>query len=325
MADLKRINRMIEILSIIDRGKHVASKDLADHFGVTTQTIFRDMRALTLDFPIFFDRTATSYRFSEGYSFRKIDLSSDEVRAILISKSAVSKLGKGVAKAFDGLMKKIHAETGCKTNQQLRNQDSQYWFDIDPVDDCSVVQKQFDAVQKAMDEKNSLDITYKAMHSQQMTERVIDPYGLFCSNGIWYALAYCRLKKEIREFALDCIQNVLPTDKHYSIPRTFSMDDYFKTGWHIITYGDPVDVNLWFSKEVARWITRKKWHPSQKVITNKDGSIVLKVTVNGTMELKRWLFQWGPECEVLSPPEFRKEVAEELRSAAGRYKNINIS
>ena len=53
----------------------------------------------------------------------------------------------------------------------------------------------------------------------------------------------------------------------------------------------------------------------------QDGSIVLKVTVNGTMELKRWLFQWGPDCEVLSPPEFRKEVAAELRSMSERYIN----
>ena len=159
MTDLKRINRMLEILSIIDRGKPVTPKDLAEHFSVTTQTIFRDMRSLTLEFPIYFEKDVKSYRFSEGYSFRKIDLSKDEVRAILISKSAVSKLGKGISNAFDRLMKKINAETGCKTNQQLQTQSSQYWFDIDPVDDCSAVQKQFDTVQKAMDEKNSLDHT----------------------------------------------------------------------------------------------------------------------------------------------------------------------
>lgn len=185
------------------------------------------------------------------------------------------------------------------------------------------MRKQFDAVQKALEEKNSLEITYKSMYAQKITKRIIDPYGLFCSKGVWYTLAHCRVKNDIREFALDCIQDVKSADKHYAIPRTFSMDDHFKTGWHIITYGKPVEVGLWFSKEVARWITRRKWHPSQKVTTNKDGSIVLKVTVSGTMELKRWLYQWGPDCEVLDPPEFRKEVAAELKSAAGLYKALN--
>jgi predicted DNA-binding transcriptional regulator YafY len=130
------------------------------------------------------------------------------------------------------------------------------------------------------------------------------------------------MKKDVREFALDGIQDIRSTDKYYAVPNTFSMDDYFKTGWRIITYGNPIEVNLWFSQEVARWITRRKWHPSQKVTANKDGSIILKVMVNGTMELKRWLFQWGPDCEVLSPPEFRNEVAEELKAAAGLYQSL---
>jgi len=322
MADLKRINRMVSILSMIDGRERVTPKGLADHFGTSERSIYRDIKALLVDFPIRYDEEKGSYRFVDGYSLKKVDLSPNEVRAVLVSKAAVAKLGKGVANAYDGLMKKIRAETGCKTGQRLQSVGPQYWLDIDPVEDFCGVQKQFDAVQKAIEEKNSLDITYKSMGSQQVTKRVIDPYGLFCSKGVWYTLAYCRMKKDTREFALDCIQDIRPTDKYYAIPRTFNMDDYFKTGWHIITYGNPVEVNLWFNKDVARWITRRKWHPSQKVTANKDGSIVFKVTVNGTMELKRWLLQWGPDCEVLSPPEFRKEVTTELKLMSERYRNV---
>jgi predicted DNA-binding transcriptional regulator YafY len=179
MADLKRINRMVSILSMIDRGKHATPQVLADQYGVHIRSIFRDLEALSIDFPIYFDEAVNSYRFADGYSFRKINLSANEVRAILVSKAAVSKLGEGVVKAFDGLVKKFNAETGCKANQQLQSQGSQYWFDIDPVDDCSAVQKQLDAVQKAMDEKNSLDITYKAMSSQQVRSDVNSGHQTF--------------------------------------------------------------------------------------------------------------------------------------------------
>ena len=320
MADLKRINRMVNILSMIDRREHATPKGLAEHFGVHIRTIFRDFKALVIDFPVYFDETSNTYRFTEGYSFRKINLSPDEVRAILFSKAAVAKLGDGVVKAYDGLIKKISTETGCKTNQRLQAQGSQYWFDIDPVEDYSAVQKQFDAVQKALDDKNSLEITYKSMYAQNVTKRIIDPYGLFCSKGVWYTLAYCRVKDDIREFALDCIQNMKPTDKHYVVPKTFSMDAYFKTGWHIIAYGKPVEIKLLFSSSVARWITRRKWHPSQKIEQKKDGSIVFKVAVSGTLEIKRWLYQWGPNCEVLAPLEFRKEVAADMKAMAKKYR-----
>ena len=319
MADIKRINRLVEILSIIDRRTKATPKGLAEHFGVSEQTIYRDMRVLVVDYPIRFDHDHGSYRFEDGFSLKKVDLSANEVRALLVSKAAVGKLGKGVAQAYESLLKKIKDEAGCKTGAQLRSAESPYWLDIEPVEDSCGVQKQFDMLQSALEDKNSLAITYKAMSSQEVSKRVIDPYGLFYSKGVWYVLAHCRLKEEIREFALDCIQDIKPTSQYYTIPKTFSMDDYFKTGWHIITYGSPVEVTIRFSENVARWIVRRKWHPSQKVEKNKDDSIMLKVMVSGTMELKRWLYQWGMECEVLSPPKFRKEVADELRAMANTY------
>jgi predicted DNA-binding transcriptional regulator YafY len=35
--------------------------------------------------------------------------------------------------------------------------------------------------------------------------------------------------------------------------------------------------------------------------------------------MKPWIRQWGYECEVLSPPELRAEIAEEMRRAAAVY------
>jgi predicted DNA-binding transcriptional regulator YafY len=54
MADMKRINRMVAILGKIDRGDKVTPKGLAGHFGVSERTIYRDMEALIVDFPIFY-------------------------------------------------------------------------------------------------------------------------------------------------------------------------------------------------------------------------------------------------------------------------------
>jgi predicted DNA-binding transcriptional regulator YafY len=132
MADLKRINRMVGILSMIDRGGKVTPKGLAGHFGASERSIYRDIRDLVVDFPIRFDDEESSYRFVDGYSLKKIDLSPNEVRAVLVSKAAAAKLGKGVASAYDGLMKKIRSETGCKTEQRLRSASPEYWLTRTP-------------------------------------------------------------------------------------------------------------------------------------------------------------------------------------------------
>ena len=51
MADLKRINRMVGILSMIDGRERVTPKGLADHFGTSERSIYRDIKALLVDFP----------------------------------------------------------------------------------------------------------------------------------------------------------------------------------------------------------------------------------------------------------------------------------
>ena len=75
MPDLKRLERLVEILRIIDQGETVTPKGLAAHFGITDRTIYRDILILQTDFPIAFDYERNSYCFSEGYSLKKIDLS----------------------------------------------------------------------------------------------------------------------------------------------------------------------------------------------------------------------------------------------------------
>lgn len=319
MPELKRLERMVEMLSMIDRGETVTAKSLATHFGVAERTIYRDIGVLSIDFPVSFDEEKGSYRFSEGYSLKKADLSSDELRAMMVSKAFLSKLGEGVSEAFGRLIKKLNVELGQKTGQRLRNVTQNYWFDIDPVDDFSSVKKQFEAIQKVLDEKTSLEIRYYTMRDEKERVRMIDPYCLFFSSGVWYTLAYCHFRKTVRTFALDCIKSIKDTGLSYTIPPDFSMEEYFKAGWHIFRYGKPVEVKLKFKKEVVRWVTRRKWHPTQKVEKNKDCSIIFSVTLNGTKELRWWVYHWGQNCEVISPPEFRKEVLAELKAMVGVY------
>ena len=321
MSNVKRLNRLVEILRIMSSSKKMTVRDFQDHFGISDRTVFRDMAALQeAYFPVYLDSELGTYRFADDFSFKKIDLTKNEIRALLASRAVVSKLGAGVSTAFDNLMKKVQTDTGCKTQQRISNAAQAYWFDIDEAADFSAIQPQFEATQNAIEEKVRLEIEYVGMGDREKNVRQVDPYGLFYSCGVWYMLAYCHLRKDIREFALDCMRKFKTTDTPYALPKGFSMDKYFEGGWHIITCGEPIEVKLRFSSDVARWITRKKWHPTQKIETKKDGSIVFKVTLNGTEEIRRWIYHWGSNCEVLGPKNFRKEVAEELKAMAGVYR-----
>lgn len=320
---LKKLHRLLSILRMLDNRKRCTPETLASEFGTTTRNIYRDMNDLySAGFAIYFDKGNNTYLFADpDFTLRDLDLNKNELMALLLGKKLGHKLGKPIENAFQSLLKKAHKDTGEKTKGRIQRLEDKQWFwvDLDPMDGFEKIEKQYNAIVEAMDRKREIEIDYKGMHAQKETKRHIKPYGLFFSNGMWYALAYCNLRKEIRSFALDCIKEFKITNMPYVIPKDFNMDDYFKSSWHIIQYGEPVEVVLRFTKDIARWIKRRKWHPTQVIEEQKDGSIIFKVKLKGTKEIKWWAYHWAPYCEILSPPELRKEAREEIRELGRVY------
>jgi len=82
---------------------------------------------------------------------------------------------------------------------------------------------------------------------------------------------------------------------------------------------DPVHVKVRFDPEIARYITEREWHPSQKIRKNRDKSVVLELTVGGTLEIKRWILSFGPQAEVLEPDTLVEEIRNDLDKMRERY------
>jgi hypothetical protein len=56
--------------------------------------------------------------------------------------------------------------------------------------------------------------------------------------------------------------------------------------------------------------------PTEQVTHEADGRVLWRARVPGTLEIRRWILQWGAQVEVLAPPELRDEIAETYRKAA---------
>jgi hypothetical protein len=75
-----------------------------------------------------------------------------------------------------------------------------------------------------------------------------------------------------------------------------------------------------FAPHQARWIRERKWHRSARIQEELDGSLVLRLRVVESSELRRWVLQFGSQAEVLAPASLRKAVAAELKAAAAAYR-----
>ncbi len=97
--------------------------------------------------------------------------------------------------------------------------------------------------------------------------------------------------------------------------------DRLDKAWAIwMTDDDPVEVHLRFTPAVASRLQETRWHPSQQLTVNADGSIDLRLAIASTVEIINWVLGWGVTCEVLEPKELRDRIAAEHRDAAHVYR-----
>jgi predicted DNA-binding transcriptional regulator YafY len=75
-----KINRLLEIIVILLNRETVTAKDLADRFGVSTRTVYRDIDALSsASVPVYTNKgNSGGISIMEGYTHNKTLLSKSE-------------------------------------------------------------------------------------------------------------------------------------------------------------------------------------------------------------------------------------------------------
>jgi predicted DNA-binding transcriptional regulator YafY len=79
------------------------------------------------------------------------------------------------------------------------------------------------------------------------------------------------------------------------------------------------DVSVRLSTQWASYAQSHRWHKSQRVELNSDGSATVSIRVKTCPELEMWILSFGEHAEVLRPPELRKRVAQRIQAMTRVY------
>lgn len=309
----EKFHRVWEILNRLDRKETLTPKSLSEDLGVSERTIFRDFEVICSHFPVIFDREAKTYQFMEGYSLQKLKISKDELITLLLSREIVSKLGAPLTENLDRIINKITTQT--KSEKSIES--PLFWIDFPEVD-FSKISKTYPQIRKAIKEERSIWIKYVDLN-QNVTERKVDPYSIIFSEGFCLTVGYCHLRRDIRKFALDFINELQLLDEPFAKPKDFDLKKYFKSSFKIFE-GEIEKIVLRFDKNISSLVTRRKWHPSEKIKRKKNGDLIFEFELAGTEEIRPWIYKWIPYCEVVKPLSLRKQMKEELSFAQKLYK-----
>ncbi len=128
-----------------------------------------------------------------------------------------------------------------------------------------------------------------------------------------YVIGFREPPKALRTFKIERIERVEMLNECYTTPDDFQPSELFSDAWGIwYTEADPIEVVLRFSPRVAQRIGETRWHRSEQVAEQEDGSLLWRAYIAEPLEMMPWIRGWGADVEVIEPEKLRQEIVEEV-------------
>ncbi len=306
----------------IKSNKYPNTKTLAEQFGVTRKTAQRNIEFMSarLKAPLIYVPGRRGYIYEDNtWEIPGLWLQEDELISLILSyRLAAAVPDSGVKQSLHTIL-----------NQVISSHSSTV-FSIDELGDRISVkniayartnESIFHRILEALLRSNPVRIEYYSPHNAKSSIRDVLPQHLLNYMGTWHIIAYCNVKKELRDFVLSRIKSVSACENQINahVPVA-TVKDYVRQTFGIFRGNKTTNVCMRFSADIAPWIAEQVWHPAQKTRIEKDGSLSLTIPVADLREIKREILKYGAQVEVLSPAKLREEVIKEMENMRKIYR-----
>jgi predicted DNA-binding transcriptional regulator YafY len=315
---MNRIDRVTAILIQLQSKKIVKAQEIADRFSISLRTVYRDIKALEESGVPLAGEAGVGYSIMEGYRLPPVMFTREEAIAFLTAEKMVEKLtDPSSVEQYQSAMFKIKSVLRY-AEKDLLDDMSSYIEVVEnpylPASENKPVHLQ--TILKSIAGKEVLDIGYFANHSQQYSNRDVEPVGIFYQLSYWYMIAYCRLRKDYRNFRTDRISYINLTgnyfdQQHPSLKSFLAKMNKEKEMFTIIIEVD---------KTVLKYFGEQKFYNgfvSQKEVGDKIEMTFVTASLPG---FAKYYLLFGEYADIISPPGLKELVKKNLEEISKKLK-----
>jgi predicted DNA-binding transcriptional regulator YafY len=317
-----RLARMLRVVAVLRAHPDgIRPADIARKVGVATRTVYRDLHALEDEVGVAVWSDDGRWGVVAGEAFLPpLKLTLDEAMAVVLSARLMvryaDKYDPDLAAAFEKLEEVLPpalAEHVERTMDILAE-----------VPRDAAFNEHVHRLTRAWAERRVVSLQYgPARYAPDAAPRqaVVRPYLIEPSlqTHALYLIGWDETRGGLRTFKIERIRDVALTPQTFEPPEPGVLERALQRAWDIIADQPPTTVVLRFAPSVATRVGETLWHPSQVLEPEPDGSVLFRVTVAGSIEIRLWILSWGDEVEVLGPDDLRADVAATHRRAMERY------
>lgn len=314
---LSKANRLVELVYLFHRhpGQPLTSTVIARHLGIAARTVRTYMVDLSLSGRLPVVRQGRGWRLADGARIQvpPVRFQLEEAAALFLAARLLLAEADEPNRAVSGALARLAAVMPEEVRAAFSTVAERASGGGGAMADT------FRTFAYAWALRRTVDVEYAARtRAGAVTRQTFDTYLLETvpASRAVYAIGRATPPGELRVLKLERVRAVHLTADTFAPPDLAPILDRLSTAWGIWLGGDaPVDVTLRFAAQIAPRVRETRWHPSQRLSPNPDGTLDLHLTVASTVELLPWILGWGRHCRVLGPAALAAEVAEEHRVA----------
>lgn len=280
----KLSTRLSQILIKFNNGDRVTIEDLAEEFGVSKRTIERDFVRFSY-LPII--KENKEY-YLENLAIGKLNF--DDIKNFAIF--------SGVKSLFPSLTKQFLAEILTdKINKAFLVSNSGF-------EDIEKKQEIFYNLTSAICDQKIINFFYNDK------ARVVKPYKLINTNGIWYLNA--TENEDIKTYTFSKIKSLKVTDEKF-IQNINILKEIERNEINFLS-SITKEVHLEIDNSAKEYFLRKKVLSNMKIIDQTNEYFIVSTNVAFDDEILNIVKQWIPYIRIVSPLELQNKLQDTLKN-----------
>jgi Predicted transcriptional regulator len=300
-----KLNRMLEIVTVLLNRKSVTAAELAERFGVSVRTVYRDIEALSSSgVPVYTTQGAGGgISIMEDYSVSRAMLSESERTSVMFALRSLQSTkypgAEGALEKLAGAFKTAAAD----------------WISVDfsPWGSNPNAYNKFNDIKSAILNCGVIEIDYINAKNEHTT-RKIEPLRLDFKYQAWYLWGWCRDRHDYRTFRISRIKRVAPTGERFDrfAPREKSP----------AKAADAEQNN--FVHCVLRFTSGALFrlyddYDDDRIKDNGDGTYTLEVDFPEDDWVYGYILSFGTNVQVIEPEHIKQIISQKAAAIANFY------
>jgi predicted DNA-binding transcriptional regulator YafY len=286
------------ILMLQDSKKKITVDSMAETFGVSRRTIFRDLRVLSeINVPVTWEEYS-GYGVMPGYKVPPLMFTSKELATIMVGlnfvKSQIDQTLVDDAKGVELKIRNILPDDLKEFMESLTDRTV-----VDPFLHFGVEKKKGGSwylITSAISQNKTIRFQYRSLKDGVISDREFDPYLLVFYRDHWNVIGYSKKRDDIRNFVLNRMSDVEITDQEFEPKSEIDAEALiFRSD------GSGHLIELTIDEPAYRQF---KANLPTKIFKESDlNSEIIKVSFyfDNLDYINDWLLQFGRKIKILSP------------------------